>query len=101
MASVDVLTAARIQELINGTVASVDIDGSGFLTATLGDGSTIDIGTVITTAVTDQLVKTASINGSKHLILTLGDGSTQIDVGGLYVTGNDSDRRSASHTYRA
>ena len=82
MATVDVMTAAHIAALINSCVATGAIDSSGYLTLTLADGTTtIDVGQVTTSAITDALVANASINGSNHLILTLGDGTTTIDVG--------------------
>ena len=91
MASVDVLTAARVAALVNSCVATASIDSSGFLTLTLADGVTVvDVGYVTTAAglaaVTNTLVKSAAINtvsGVPHLVLTLGDGTTTVDVGAI------------------
>lgn len=85
MASVTVMTAAHIQELLNAAVKSVQIDGSGFLTFTLVDDTVVDVGSVIAdsdlTAAVASLVESATIDGSNHLILHKADGSTTLDVG--------------------
>jgi hypothetical protein len=84
MASVDVMTAAHIQALVNACVATATIDSSGFLTLTLADGvTTIAVGQVTTSAITDALVQSAVIDSSHNLILTLGDGVTTINVGSV------------------
>jgi hypothetical protein len=81
MASVEVMTAAHVQELLNLTVQSATIDSSGFLVLTLGDGVTqVTVGQVSTPDVIDSLIKGGSINGLNHLILTRSDDST-LDVG--------------------
>lgn len=83
MASVEVLTAARVQTLLNGLVQSAIIDSSGFLILTMGDGvTTVTVGQVATSTVLAALFKSASIDGSHHLIMTRNDDST-LDVGNL------------------